>query len=312
MSLPIRSHTFSGQPLDRMDGERQLDPVDLASADLRVVPIIEGSALIADGGSPAVRILRAVEIEIVREREVTLLGRKDGLTWASVRLTRDEIEALTLDGSSRLVTIRSAGQMLDRTEAAILAYANALSSWQQRSRFCGACGAPAVLEHAGHRRRCSEPDCGEVQFPRTDPSVIGIVFHGEECLLVNQPQWPENRFATVAGFVEPGESLEEAMAREILEEVGLVATGMRYHSSQPWPFPMSLMIGFEVEVRSKDGLQLSEEIRSAVWLSRAELRKRLSAGTMGISTPLSISFALIAEWYGDREELVELTASHPW
>ncbi len=308
----MRIHTFGGQPLDRMDGHRETCSIDRGSSALRIVPIAEGSALVALDDPPRIRTLREEELRSFEQHEVTLLGQRDGLTWASVVVAHDELTALSTDGSSKVVTIRSAGQILERSEAAILAYANALSAWQKRSAFCGACGTPALLECSGHRRRCSSSECGQVQFPRTDPSVIGIVSFDDECLLVNQPQWPANRFATVAGFVEPGESLEEAMAREILEETGLVASAMRYHSSQPWPFPMSLMIGFEVEVASKEGLTLSDEIHEAIWLSRTDLRRKLSEGSIGISSPLSISFALIAEWYGDVEELTRLASRQPW
>lgn len=308
----MRIHTFGGQPLDRMDGHRESLPIDRGSRALRIIPISEGSALIALGDPPAIRTLSPTELDRFSERDLTLLGQRDGLTWVSLSVDPNELENLSSAGPSKVVTIRSAGQMLDRSEAAILAYANALASWQARSGYCGTCGAIAVLECSGHRRRCSGPDCGHVQFPRTDPSVIGIVSFGEECLLVNQPQWPSNRFATVAGFVEPGESLEEAMAREIFEEVGLVASTVRYHSSQPWPFPMSLMIGFEVEVEAKTGLRLSDEIREAIWLTREDLRRKLSEGSIGISSPLSISFALIAEWYGDTSELTQLVSRHPW
>lgn len=294
-----------------MDGEREITRFDLTSAELRIIPVSEGSALVEKEESPRSRTLREAEIAAFHQRGLTLLGRRDGLLYAAVIVEPDELAELAGDGSARIVSIRAAAQMLDRSEAAILAYAHALASWQRRSRFCGSCGAPAILELSGHRRRCSRPECDVIQFPRTDPSVIGIVSHGDECLLVNQPQWPENRFATIAGFVEPGESLEEAMAREVLEEVGLVCAGMRYHSSQPWPFPMSLMIGFEVDVDSKRDLRLSDEIRSAVWLSRDELRDRLSRGDIGISTPLSISFALIAAWYGDARELETLASRNP-
>jgi NAD+ diphosphatase len=282
-----------------MDGHRELSTLDLESGKLRILPVAEGSVLIVEGDPPRARTLERMEIEPFRERQFTLLGRRNELTYASVTVDPEELREITRDGSSRVVTVRSAGQMLDRSEAAIVAYANALSSWQKRSAFCGSCGAPAHLEHSGHRRRCSSSRCETIQFPRTDPSVIGIVSCGEECLLVNQPQWAQNRFATVAGFVEPGESLEEAMAREIWEETGLVASTMRYHSSQPWPFPMSLMIGCFAEATTHDIVIDRTELEDARWFSKDEVTAMLlRRHDDGLTTPppMAIAHHIIRAW----------------
>lgn len=301
------THVFAGQPLDRLDHLRGEPGED--DAESRVLVVAEGLVLLEDGEEPKIAAL--TKDDLPPGAEITFLGRSPETPYGCVSATASELERLRARVGGKIVPIRTAAQCLPRADASILAYAHALAAWQARSRFCGSCGAPNRLEHSGHRRACTAPDCSAIQFPRTDPSVIGILTHGEECLLVSQPQWPEGRFATVAGFVEPGESLEEAMEREIAEEVGLRVTSMRYHSSQPWPFPMSLMIGFEVELASRDEPSPSNEIREARWYSRAGLRSDLRDQRISISTPMSISFALIASWYGDREDLEDLVAKGP-
>ena len=142
----------------------------------------------------------------------------------------------------KLTDLRGAAMFLGAEEANCAAYASAMLTWHRRHRWCGACGGPTTSEWAGHLRQCAA--CAAEHFPRTDPVMIVVVTAGEHILLGRQPSWPPNMWSALAGFVEPGESLEDAVRREVREEAGVVVTEVRYHSSQPWPFPLSLMVGF--------------------------------------------------------------------
>jgi NAD+ diphosphatase len=187
---------------------------------------------------------------------------------------------------------RTAGLLSD-DEAGALAYARAMVTWRRRSRFCGSCGSPAPLADGGHVAKCSNPACSAEQFPRLDPAVITLVTDGERALLGRQAAWPEGRYSTIAGFVEPGESLEDAVVREVLEETGVAVHEMRYHSSQPWPFPSSLMVGFVAEALPSAVARPDEELEDVRWFTRAEI----AGGACGLPYTQSISFRLIEDWY---------------
>ncbi len=170
---------------------------------------------------------------------------------------------------ARYVELREIGAMLPRTEAGIAAYARALAHWHLRHRFCGACGTPTRVVQAGHVRRCEA--CGLEVFPRTDPAIIVLVTCGEDALLARSPRFPAGMYSTLAGFVEPGESLEAALVREVREETGVEVRDILYRSSQPWPFPQSLMVGFRATARERRLAVDPDELEDARWIPRAEL-----------------------------------------
>jgi NAD+ diphosphatase len=177
----------------------------------------------------------------------------------------------------------------------LLAYARALALWKARHRFCGACGAPNLPARAGHVMRCSREGCGAETFPRLDPAIIVLVTDpsGERALLGRQASWPPGRYSTIAGFVEPGESLEDAVIREVAEETGVLVDDVVYESSQPWPFPSSLMLGFRAVARS-DAITLRDgELEDARWFTRADI----AAGHPALPPAGAISARLIDGWY---------------
>ena len=188
--------------------------------------------------------------------------------------------------------LRPLSPLLAGDEAGLLAYARALSIWRARQRYCGACGAATVPQRAGHCMRCSREGCAQEFFPRLDPAIIVLVTDGERALLGRQATWPAGRYSTIAGFVEPGESLEDAVAREVMEETGVPVTSARYDSSQPWPFPASVMIGFRARAHPGSPARGNGELEDARWFSREEIL----AGAALLPPMHSISRRLIGTW----------------
>jgi NAD+ diphosphatase len=189
--------------------------------------------------------------------------------------------------------LRALAPGLPADEAGLLAYARALTIWRARHQYCGLCGAPTLPDRAGHLIRCTRDACHHEFFPRLDPAIIVLVTDGERALLGRQTSWPPDRYSTIAGFVEPGESLEDAVAREVLEETGVEVSGARYDSSQPWPFPSSLMIGFQATAQPGSRIVVGNELEDAQWFTRAQIR---SEGIPLIPPSHSISYRLISTW----------------
>ncbi len=195
--------------------------------------------------------------------------------------------------------LRTVGPLVARSEGAILAYARGLVHWHQRHRFCGVCGGATASTQGGHLRLCRGQDCGAQHFPRTDPAVIMLIHDGERCVLGRQKSWPNGMHSTLAGFVEPGESLEEAVAREIMEEVGIELDVIDYQSSQPWPFPASLMLGFHATCRHQP-LRIDEnELAAADWYSRDTLKASPEDDSFRLPRRDSIARRLIDDWLAE-------------
>ncbi len=192
--------------------------------------------------------------------------------------------------------LREVGPRLDPGDASLVVQAQALSEWHRAHRHCPRCGGALALVDAGYVLACTE--CERHHFPRTDPAVIMLVTDGDRALLGRQPIWPPGRYSTLAGFVDPGESLEAAVAREVLEEVGVRVTDVTYFGNQPWPFPSSLMIGFFARALTTEIDVDGDEIEHARWFSREELMAEAEAGTLVLPGSISISRSLIEAWYG--------------
>ena len=229
-----------------------------------------------------------------------LIGERTGATYAAVvtssRRAREERGWVALRDLLPVLSDTAAD------EAPMVFHALGLAEWLAATRFCPRCGAGLDAVSAGHELLC--PRCGRKQFPRTDPAVIMTVASGEpgsedeRCLLGHQSVWPEGRYSTLAGFCEPGETLEDAVRREVAEETGIVVGEVTYVGNQPWPLPASLMLGFIARAVSTDIIVDDDEIEDARWFTRAELRAEAEAGRVVLPGPISISRALIEQWYG--------------
>lgn len=308
-----QNNRFTAVRLDRLV-ERRDDEQWLAEAlegrNARLVPMWRSRNLLSHDASGSLAVyLNPSELpghDLMQPP--TLLGADLKRNYFAVSITdrqRDEVREMFPEAS--FADLRRASIDMDAKHAGILAYAKALHYWQHRHRFCGVCGNPNRLFSAGHRLVCSNEECGRQSFPRIDPAIIVLVTHQDACLLGRNPNWPPRRFSTLAGFVEPGESLEDAVVREVYEESQLRLSQIRYVSSQPWPFPASAMCGFYAEATSRE-FQLSEELAEGHWLTVDALTDAVKNRSVLLSPPVSIAFRLLADWYrgnggGDLEAL---------
>jgi NAD+ diphosphatase len=199
----------------------------------------------------------------------------------------------------RFADLRQLGGRLPRHEGALLALARAMLFWHSRHRFCGLCGAPTRSEEAGHVRRCTAPGCAAMHFPRTDPAVIMLVTDGERALLGRNKNFLPGMYSTLAGFVEPGESLEDAVAREVREETAIEVGAVHYHSSQPWPFPANIMLGFYADAASTAITVDYGELEDARWFERGWLLSHADDDNFRLPRRDSIARRLIEDWLAD-------------
>ena len=263
----------------------------------RFVAVVAGKHLIADVDGRRPHLLCAGDFEGSPPGEAVLLGVRKGIAYFGLDLTD---APPPLPERVTLRTLRDVIVDLAHADSAILAYASALVHWHRTHRFCGACGGPTTSARGGHVRRCTAESCGREHFPRTDPAVITLVVDGERCLLARRWDWAQGRRSTVAGFVEPGETLEHAVAREVLEEVGIPVGEVRYRGSQPWPFPQSLMLGFRAVARSTEIQVDGDEIVEADWYTSKRIQVATAAGTLVLPPFDSISRRLVDDWLAER------------
>lgn len=283
----------------------------LNKANTRLVPLWRSRSLLQldDDGTTAIYLSPDQLTDPARIQPPTLLGNDGEREYFAVSVTDSQKDSILAQfPKASFADLRRASIDMAAKHAGILAYAKALHYWQHRHAFCGVCGNPNMLRSAGHRMKCSNEECGRESFPRIDPAIIVLVTHKDACLLGRNAKWPAKHFSTLAGFVEPGESLEDAVLREVYEEVELHLEDIRYVSSQPWPFPASAMCGFYAEARDRNN-GVSEEVEEVRWFTVDSLTQAVLDNEVRLSPPVSIAFRLLADWFknnggGDLEELV--------
>jgi NAD+ diphosphatase len=312
--------TFGGSGLDRA-AELRDDPAHIAAlmADpaVRILPMWRGKPLIAGEGRDRLGWVGPAHAVLAPARKAPiLLGRDDGgpmfaadiSGWEPEEIdvaalgsffdpTEQQHPALPVD--QRFAEIRAVMTRLDARAAELVVTARALFNWHDSHRFCARCGQPSAITHAGWRRSC--PSCGAHHFPRTDPVVIMLVTRGNSVLLGRSPAWPKGMFSCLAGFVEPGETIEAAVRREVMEETGVQVGAVRYLASQPWPFPNSLMLGCHGQGLSEQITLDPVELEDARWISREDM-VTIVAGDHPEITPArpgAIARFLIDNWLAD-------------
>lgn len=281
---------------------RLVDPESL------FIPIWQSKIMVTGEETPRPVTLSWAQAHTLADTsEALFLGEQDGRCYFAVG-----ISALPerLAGLGRFRDLRAVGPLLSRRDGALLAYAKTLTYWHDRNRFCGACGSRSKIGEGGQVRLCTNPECGALHFPRTDPAIIVLIRFGAKCLLGRQAMWPDNMYSVIAGFIAPGESAEAAVLREAQEETGLKLENVNYHSSQPWPFPCSLMLGFSADALNEHIFLGDKELDDARWFTRKELRDGVRSGAMRLPSRMSIAYHLIEDWF-DSEGPARLRDVHP-
>jgi NAD+ diphosphatase len=288
-----RNTVYSGNYIRRL-GELRTDPRALGEAlahpESRFLPVWREQCLVKEN-RPALLARASLSPAPDDPDKVIFLGQRERSFLFAVSIETDESPALA--GGGEFLGLRDVTAMLAEPDAALLAYAKAMVSWQICHRFCGVCGTANKALDGGFVMECAEVDCGHRSFPRLDPAVIVLVHSDDRCLLGRQKKWPEGLFSTIAGFVEPGENLEDAVRREVREESDIRVGRCHYLASQPWPFPSSLMIGFHAEAESADIRLNDGELAEARWLTREDLRRQAVA----LPPRYSVAYRLIESWY---------------
>lgn len=305
---------YSAVPLDRAHALRrdaQIQEALRRSPEKLVVPCWRELSLVAGPQTmPAAATLthgtQAAELMDLA-REIVFLGQ-DSQGRPVFAADISDVAAETDGGPPHLglggvwQALRGIGGLLPPGEAALLGYARAMLIWHSRSRFCGTCGAPTESRDGGHQRQCLDTTCGTQSYPRTDPAVIMRVTRQDSILLHRQPGWPTGQWSVLAGFVEPGETLEEAVAREVFEETGILVADIAYAGSQPWPFPSSAMIAFSARAVGGTLTPCPHELEDARWFSRDYIQTHFDERHRGTGNGLflpnkgSIAHRMIQNW----------------
>ncbi len=312
---------FAGSPLDRashLRDDRAWLAAQLADPNSRFLPLLDLKPLLDVNTGPKGA---GGALEIAWQAGEALAGAlEDGALWVFLGLA-DDIAHFAVDttgrgegadsfsGNCKFIDARAAASRLAAGAPSVVAQARSLVDWHLRHGFCATCGEATTIGQGGYLRQCTTADCGAQHFPRTDPVVIMLPVDGERCLLGRKAEFPANMFSALAGFLEPGESIEEAVRREVMEESGVRVGKVDYLAAQPWPFPSSLMIGCLAEALSTDISVDQEELEEARWFSRDELipamEKPVEIGEGGmpeggkglwVPPPMAIAHHLIKHW----------------
>ena len=294
-------NTYTAQPLDRSTHGRK-DPVWLATQ----LANIQSEFLVLDGHS--VVSINRVPLILSHDQfhalnslvNPVLLGLKktDNTPVFLVNITEPEesLNALSQDVIESH-SLREITSEIDPEIASMYSYATLLNHWHLTTRFCTRCGSGLEIIEGGSAQQCTNEACGHIEYPRINPAVIMRVTKDDKILLARQDHWPEHMYSVLAGFVEVGETLEHAVEREVMEEVNIAVKNIHYHSSQPWPFPNSMMLGYTAEASSESFDLEQDDIEHAQWLTAEELKVKMAEGTVSPSSDISISYSLIDDWF---------------
>jgi len=309
LALPAPNHFgYGGIDRDVLTRERE-DCLELIlrNPETRIVPVWRSCNLFSETGEtgktpvPAYLSPEEARYFIDRSKDQVYLGKQTNansfISYIAIDFSNlEEHESKnTFSVWGKFADLREIGPLIDGVEGSILAYARGMIFWHSQNKFCGVCGTQTIAKKGGHQRNCTKKGCDCIHFPRTDPAVIMLVNDGDRVLLGRQKFWPDGLFSTLAGFVEPGETIEHAVAREVYEEAGIIVKNIIYQHSQPWPFPSSLMLGFTADACTKKINFNDTEIEDAQWFTREELLN-FELQKKYLPRKVSVSRRLIDDW----------------
>ena len=295
-------NTFSTQPLNRCSLERKDSSwltSQLSNSQSEYL-VLDGHSVVCINSDPV--ILSHKQLHSMKAiYNPILLGLKktDNTPVFVVNIAEPEevLENFYSEKNIESLSLRAITLEIDPELAAMYSYATMLNHWHLSTRFCTRCGSGLVIKEGGSIQQCVDESCGHIEYPRINSAVIMRVTKGNKILLARQETWPEKMYSVLAGFVEVGETLEHAVEREVMEEVNIPVENINYHSSQPWPFPNSLMLGYTAEATSDELDFEQDDIEHALWLDADELKVELTAGRISAPGELSISYRLIDDWF---------------
>ncbi len=303
----MKKNSFSTHFLDRASVERA-DPrwinVQLKDKSTTIIPVWESKVLckLDEHHKPVFLNLQDFNGCSVENESLIFLGLVDNKALFAFDVDSYELASqLCEQKSGTFLDFRQVAPLLSYRDCAMLTLARFMTTWHARNIFCGKCGHKTKSLEGGNVRICTNASCKENYYPSMDPAVIVLVTSDEKCLLGRQSPWPKNMYSTIAGFVEPGENIEDAVSREVEEETGIRIENITYQSSQPWLFPSSLMLGFTAKAKNKKIVINKSELDDARWFTRKEIRENLDKGLMKMPMKVSIAYNLIKTWYENGE-----------
>lgn len=320
-------NTYTAQPLDRASHGRQ--DADWLAAQYQhphASYLVLSDPDVVTVNEQALILNQTQYQQLARTQPASLLGitvegDNKGHPVFVFNVTHVDQELAALKGTTDFqgktfgtVCLRDISRALGTNTASMYSYAKLLNHWHLTTRFCVTCGSGLVHQQGGLIQRCSDEACGRIEFPRINPAVIMRITNGDKILLARQETWPERRFSVLAGFVEIGEPLESAVQREVMEEVGLAVDNIQYHSSQPWPYPNSYMLGYTAEASTLEVQLEQDDITQAMWLTAEDLREKNLSGEVLTPPNLSISYRLIDDWFEQQtgDTLASIQPQEPW
>ena len=299
----MNHNSFSTNFLDRVSIKRSNeiwinDQFNNESA--RIIPVSNSKVLCTSIQNPRAIYLSQNDLnDFPNTFELSIfLGISDNKNYFAIDIESMKYTSILSDKKGgEFLDFKQVISLLSYCDNAMLALARFMINWQSRNQYCGKCGNTTKRAEAGNLRICENTDCGQNHFPIMDPAIIVLVSFDEYCLLGHQNVWPKGMYSTIAGFIEPGESIEDAVIREVNEETGVIVGRVKYQHSQPWLFPSSLMLGFTATAKGNEIKIDKNELEDARWFSREEIKDNLKNGSMRLPIKVSIAYNLIEEWF---------------